>query len=262
MQIIAVDHIRSKPMSRFTYNTALITGASSGIGAAFARTLARPGCRLVLVARRSDRLQALASELEQQGAQVETLPADLASEQGIQAVAQKIASEPHLDLLINNAGFGIHGPFASEPVEIQAAMLRVHDEAPLRLTHAALQGMLARRHGAIINVSSVSAYLSSADGVVYAATKSFLTTFSRALHKGLRGTGVRIQALCPGFTHTEFHEPSAIMDMDVQRIPAILWMDANRVVAVSLKALERDQAVVIPGSIYKLAVFFARLGFA
>ena len=248
-------------MSRFTCNTALITGASSGIGAAFARALAGPGCRLVLVARRADRLQALASELEQQGAQVETLTADLASEQGIQAVAQKIASEPHLDLLINNAGFGIHGPFASEPIEIQAAMLRVHDEAPLRLTHAALQGMLALSHGAIINVSSVSAYLSSADGVVYAATKSFLTTFSRALHKGLRRTGVRIQALCPGFTHTGFHEPSDIMDMDVHRIPAILWMDARKVVAVSLRALERDQAVVVPGSIYKLAVLFGRLGF-
>ena len=249
-------------MSRFTCNTALITGASSGIGAAFARALAGPGCRLVLVARRADRLQTLASELEQRGTQVETLTADLASEQGIQAVVEKISSEPHLDLLINNAGFGIHGPFASEPVEVQAAMLRVHDEAPMRLSHAALQGMLARRHGAIINVSSVSAYLSSADSVVYAATKSFLATFSVALHKGLRRTGVRIQALCPGFTHTEFHEPSDIMDMDVHRIPAILWMDANRVVAVSLKALERDQAVVIPGSIYKLAVFFARLGFA
>ena len=248
-------------MSKFTCNITLITGASSGIGAAFARALAGPGCRLVLVARRADRLQAPATELEQQGAQVETLTADLASEQGIQLVAQKIASEPHLDLLINNAGFGIHGPFAREPLEIQAAMLRVHDEAPLRLTHAALQGMLARSHGAIINVSSVSAYLSNADGVIYSATKSFLTTFSRALHKGLRGTGVKIQALCPGFTHTEFHEPSDIMDMDVHSIPAFLWMDARKVVAVSLKALERDQVVVVPGLIYKLAVLLARLGF-
>jgi len=248
-------------MTRFTCNTALITGASSGIGAAFARALARPGCLLVLVARRTDRLQALAAELEQQGARVETLTADLASEQGIQVVAQKIASAPQLDLLINNAGFGIHGPFASLPLEVQAAMLRVHDEAPLRLTHTALQGMLARRHGAIINVSSISAYLSNADGVMYGATKSFLTTFSRALHKGLRGTGVKIQALCPGFTHTEFHEPSDTMDMDIHRIPAFMWMDACRVVAVSLKAMERDQAVVVPGSIYKLAVFFGRLGF-
>ena len=169
-------------MSKFTCNITLITGASSGIGAAFARALAGPGCRLVLVARRSDRLQALASELEQQGAQVDTLPADLASEQGIQAVAQKIASEPHLDLLINNAGFGIHGPFAGEPVEIQATMLRVHDEAPLRLTHTALQGMLARKHGAIINVSSVAGHKVTPAGAVYAATKHAV----RALSAGLR----------------------------------------------------------------------------
>jgi len=113
----------------------------------------------------------------------------------------------------------------------------------------------------IILVHRVPVNVPAADGVVYAATKSFLTTFSRALHKGLRGKGVRIQALCPGFTHTKFHEPSDIMDMDVHRIPAILWMDARRVVSVSLKALEWDQAVVIPGLIYKLAVFFGRLGF-
>ena len=179
-------------MSKFICHAALITGASSGLGAAFARQLARPGCTQVLVVRRLDRLQTLAAELEQLGARVEPLAADLASGQGIQAVVQKIASLPELDLLINNAGFGVVGPFAGTPLEIQINMLQVHSEAPVRLAHAALQGMLVRRQGAIINVSSISAYLGNANAVMFAATKSFLTTFSLALHKGLKGTGVKI----------------------------------------------------------------------
>jgi short-subunit dehydrogenase len=255
-------------MPKFTCTTALITGASSGIGAAFARQLAKPpskgmlreGVNLVLTARRLERLQALAAELEKQGAHVETLAADLASEQGIQAVSEKILSQPELDLLINNAGFGVHGPFAEAPVETQADMLRVHNEVPLRLTHAALQGMLARKHGAIINVSSVSAYMGNSDGVMYAATKSFLTMFSATVNKGLKGSGVKIQALCPGFTHTEFHEVREHMAMETRNIPAFMWMDARRVTAASLKALDGNQMLVVPGVIYKLAVFFGRLG--
>jgi len=247
-------------MSKFTCHTALITGASSGIGAAFARHLAKSGVTLVLVARRAERLQSLKAELEQSGARVETLTADLASEEGIQAVAQKISSLSGLDLLINNAGFGITGAFSSEPLEALADMLRVHDEAPMRLTHAALQGMLARKQGAIINVSSISGFLSMGGGVMYGATKAFVTTFSKALHKGLRGTGVKIQVLCPGFTHTGFHEPSDIMKMDTKKIPDFMWMDAREVTAVSLKALDRDQSVVVPGMLYKVAVFLGRLG--
>jgi uncharacterized protein len=247
-------------MAKYICHSALITGASSGIGAAFARHLARPGCHLVLTARRAERLQALAAELEQAGAQVEILAADLAIEEGIQAVAAKIAALPELDLLINNAGFGVVGPFGRLPIENQAAMLRVHNEAPMRLTHAALQNMLARSQGAIINVSSVSAFLRTENGVMYCATKAFLTAFSEALHEELHGTGVKVQSLCPGFTRTEFHEPRDFMDMDTQRIPAFLWMDARVVTAASLKALNRDQGVVVPGMLYKLLVFFARFG--
>ncbi len=191
---------------------------------------------------------------------METLAADLASEQGIQAVKEKILAHPELDLLINNAGFGVHGPFAEAPVEAQADMLRVHNEAPLRLTHAALQGMLARKHGAIINVSSVSAYMGNSDGVMYAATKSFLTMFSATVNKGLKGSGVKIQVLCPGFTHTEFHEVRERMAMETRNIPAYMWMDARRVTAASLKALDGNRVLVVPGVIYKLAVFFGRLG--
>jgi short-subunit dehydrogenase len=247
-------------MSKFICNSALITGASSGIGAAFARHLARPGCRLILTARRTERLQSLSAELERMGAQVETLTADLGTEEGIQAVAQKI-SETQLDLLINNAGFGLHGPFASVPVQEHAEMLRVHAEAPFRLTHAALQGMLVREKGAIINVSSSGAFRRSARSVMYSATKSFLTMFSESLNKGLRGTGVKIQALCPGYTHTEFHTArESMLKMKTENIPGFMWMDASRVTAISLKALDRNQSLVVPGLIYKLAVFVGRLG--
>jgi short-subunit dehydrogenase len=249
-------------MSKFSCHTALITGASSGIGAAFARQLARPGCHLILSARRKERLQTLATELEQLGAQVEILTADLGTENGIQAVTQRILSETQLDLLINNAGFGIHGPFASVPLEEMAEMLRVHAEAPFRLTHAALQGMLARKKGAIINVSSIGAFRRSARSVMYSATKSFLTVFSESLHKSLKGTGVKIQSLCPGYTHTEFHQARATMvKMKTKNIPAFMWKDTSQVAAASLKALDRDQCLVIPGLIYKLAVFIGRLGF-
>jgi short-subunit dehydrogenase len=247
-------------MTKFTVTTALITGASAGIGAAFARQLAKPGCTLVLTARRLDRLQSLGTELEKLGATVEPLRADLASEEGIRTVREKILSMPGLDLLINNAGFGAHGPFAGMPVEAHAEMLRVHNEAPVRLTHAALQSMLVRRHGAVINVSSVSAYMGSSNGVMYAATKSFLTMFSAAVNKGLKGSGVKIQSLCPGFTHTEFHDVRDNMAMETSRIPGFMWMDARTVTAASLKALDWDQVVVVPGVIYKLAVFFGRLG--
>jgi short-subunit dehydrogenase len=248
-------------MSKFICNTALITGASSGIGAAFARHLAKPGCHLILTARRTDRLQALAAELEQTGARVDILTADLAAVNGIQAVAGRIRREPQLDLLINNAGFGIHGSFASASLEEQAEMLRVHAEAPFRLTHAALQGMLARKTGAIINVSSVGAFRRNARSVMYSATKSFLTLFSESLHKDLRGTGVKIQALCPGYTHTEFHVArESMIKSKTKNLPAFLWMDASQVTAVSLKALDRDQCLVIPGLIYKLGVLAGRLG--
>jgi uncharacterized protein len=248
-------------MPKFSCNIALITGASSGIGAEFARQLAGPGCKLILTARRTERLQNLAKELEQKGAQVETLTADLCTEDGIQAVADKIMNEPELDLLINNAGFGLHGAYASVSLEDHAEMLRVHAEAPVRLTHAALQGMLRRKKGAIINVASVGAFRRSGRSVMYSATKSFLVMFSESLHKGLKGTGVKIQALCPGYTHTEFHAARESMKaIKTENIPAFIWMDADRVTKAALKALEGERCLVVPGLIYKLGVLAGRLG--
>lgn len=247
-------------MTKFTINSAFITGASSGIGSSFARQLAKPGMLLVLVARRTDRLQALASNLEKLGAKVEILSADLNDLQGIQSVVQKIRSMPELDLLINNAGFGLDGLFYDMEIERQAEMLRVHNEVPIRLTYAALPGMLAKKHGAIINTASIAAYTPGSKDAMYSATKAFLVTFSRALSEDLLGTGVKVQALCPGFTHTEFHEPRKYMKMNPKSIPNFLWQDADYVTRYSLNALDRNRVVVIPGGIYKFSIWLAKTG--
>ena len=184
---------------------ALVTGASSGIGAAFARKLASQGHDLVLVARRQQRLASLADELHEQFCvNVEVLVADLTDAIDVGRVERRIAELRPLDILVNNAGFGIAGKFAETQVDRHLAMIHVHVLASVRFSRAALPGMLARGQGAIINVSSIGAFMPKPGDVTYCATKAYLNTFSEALQAELRGTGVQIQALCPGFTHTEF----------------------------------------------------------
>ncbi len=233
---------------------ALITGASSGIGAAFARRLAGEGYGLILVARRAGKLDALARELG--GA--ETLAADLASEEGLACVEARIAAEPALQLLVNNAGFGTKGRFWETAPEGQISMHALHVMATLRLTRAALAGMVARGAGGVINVSSVAAFGQSPGNVSYCATKAWMNSFTEGLDLELRtaGSPVRVQALCPGFTVTGFHEA---MEMDVKAIPAWMWLRADAVVAASLRGLARGQAVVVPGAFYKLIVALEKL---
>ena len=228
---------------------ALITGASSGIGAAFARALAAREHDLVLVARREARLRALAAELvERHAVRADVLVADLATEQGVTWVEQRIDALDAVDVLINNAGFGTAGPFAGADLARQLAMIHVHVLAPVRLTHRALPGMLARRRGAIVNVSSIAAFVASPGNATYSGTKAYLKAFTEALWAELRGSGVRVQALCPGFTRTEFHDSADYRARRVQaRVPAALWMRAADVVAESLRALQRDHPVCVPG---------------
>jgi uncharacterized protein len=226
--------------------TALITGASSGIGAAFARRLAGLGYDLVLVARRGDRLSALAAELEgAHGIRAETLVADLIADDGVERVAETVATIPNLELLINNAGVGAEGRFCEGDIGPQIDMVRLHVLASVRLTHAALPGMTLRRHGGVINVASLAGLMALPGNVTYCATKGYLITFSKALQLELTGTGVHVQALCPGFTHTEFHDD--LQDFDKARMPAILWMPAEAVVEASLDGLARGEVVCIPG---------------
>jgi len=236
-----------------TAGVALVTGASAGIGREFCRQLAARGCDLVVVARDAARLGALAHELgSTHGVRVEVLPADLTRDADVDRVADRAATDPALAMLVNNAGFGTVGRLATAPPEQQEAMLRLHVLAPMRLTRAALPGMLSRREGAIINVSSVAGFLYSPGNVNYCASKAYLTTFTEGLALELAGTGVAAQALCPGFTHTEFHQR---MGPDSRRRPRFMWLTPEGVVRASLRQLDRGGPVVcVPGLRYKALV--------
>jgi short-subunit dehydrogenase len=227
----------------------MVTGASAGIGATFARRLARDGYALILVARRADRLEALARELG--GAEV--LAADLAAEDGLARVEQRIVSEPAPELLVNNAGFGTKGKFYEAPLDGQDTMHRLHVMATMRLTRAALAAMVPRGKGGVINVSSVAAYGQSPGNVSYCATKAWMNSFTEGLDLELKAAGspVKVQALCPGFTISEFHD---VMGMSRAAIPVWMWMRAEDVVDASLRGLESGKLFVVPGALYKTIV--------
>ncbi|MEE4279619.1 MAG: SDR family oxidoreductase [Halieaceae bacterium] len=220
---------------------ALITGASSGIGEAYARALA-PACdSLLLVARRGDRLEVLAESLPAPCA-VEILAVDLATLEGQARVVEVIRQRDPLDLLINNAGFSTLGSFAASELDEELRMQSLHETATLALTRAALPAMHARGRGAIINVSSVAALLSLPGVATYAATKAFLLSFSRSLAAELEGTGIAVQCLCPGYTRTEIHSRDSFAGFDASRIRDELWMEAAEVVDASLAALPAADA--------------------
>ncbi|GJF28074.1 dehydrogenase [Kitasatospora sp. NE20-6] len=235
--------------------TALITGATAGIGAAFARRLARDGRDLVLVARDTERLDAAAADLAKRfGVQVATLTADLATEAGIAAVEERLRSGDHpVDILVNNAGFGNKGAFLDVPLQAELDMVKVHVEAILRTTAAALPGMRERGRGAVVNVASVAAFLPRG---TYGASKAWVVSFTQGIARDLGGTGVRLQALCPGFTRTEFHQRAG---MGTSNIPSWGWLTADRVVDDSLRDLARGRTLSVPGKRYKAAVALARL---
>jgi uncharacterized protein len=231
---------------------ALITGASSGIGAEFARQLADRGYSLVLIARRKEKLEALAQEIrEKNSVSIEILPADLSQDAGIQVVERRIAELDRLELLVNNAGYGISGHFYQSDIERQVGMIQVHVIASVRLTRAALSQMVARRSGGIINVSSMSAFVPSA-GVTYSSTKAYLVKFAQALQYDLAGTGVRVQALCPGLTYSEFHDTPEYSRFNRDKVPGFLWLSAEKVVSESLRDLESGKVICVPGRIYRL----------
>ncbi len=225
---------------------ALITGASAGIGRTFAETLARRGYDLILVARSTARIEALGRELtERHKVSVEAWTADLASDAGREDVATRIAALPHLDMLVNNAGFATTGKVHKIPLDPQMDMLRLHMLAPMRLCRAALPRMIERGAGDIINVSSIAGFVYGPGNVNYAATKAYLTSFSLGLDTEVREAGVRVQALCPGFTHTDIH---ADMPHVKQQVPSWLWGSADRVVDASLRQLAAGGAVIcVPG---------------
>jgi len=237
----------------------VITGASSGLGVVFARKLAAEH-DLILVARRKEKLESLAAELTAQfGCAVEVLPADLTGEQDLTVVAERIAAEPGLALLVNNAGFGARGLFWESDLKVQEQMHRLHVAATVRLSHAALRNMVARNSGGIINVASVAAFWQRGGSVSYGATKRWMTTFTEGLYLDLKsfGSTVKLQALCPGYTYTEFHDT---MKLDRTKMaPPSMWLNAEFVVDESLKALPQGKLLVVPGWRYKALVALASI---
>lgn len=261
-QLLQPEFVQRRP-SRFLASAArdrngqrpvaLITGASAGIGAAFARRLALAGYDLTLVGRRSDRLLALADSLQRQhGIEARALPADLSDEDDIERVAgvtYEVSEAGQLDLLINNAGFGTVGKYADLPFQSHLDMLQVHVTATMRLTTAGLPGMLRRRRGGVINVASTASWYPLPGNATYSATKRYLVNFSESLQAELEGSGVYVQALCPGFTYSEFHdrEPYRASGFRRERLPAFAWQTAEAVVEASLNALGHG-TVCIPGA--------------
>ncbi len=227
---------------------ALVTGASSGIGAEFARQLARRGYDLLLVARRADRLDALASDLAAHGAQAQTMACDLTRREDRRDIESLLAREP-VALLVNNAGFGAYMPFVDLDPDVAEEQIALQSVAVARLSRAALPGMIGRGSGTIINVSSRLAWSGPASGPTlpkranYAATKAYVNTFTQILAQELEGTGVRVQALCPGVVFTEFHMRQGI---DPKRFPPEIVMPAEDVVRASLEALDRGEVFCVP----------------
>lgn len=235
--------------------TALITGATAGIGAAFARRLARDGHNVVLVARDTERLRRHATELhDRHGVEASIITADLATDEGIATVEERLGDRKHpVDLLVNNAGFGHKGRYLEVPMADELRMLKVHCEAVLRLTSAAAGSMRERGRGGVVNVASVAAFVPRG---TYGASKAWVVQFTQGAARDLGPSGVRLMALCPGFVRTEFHRRAG---MSAQSVPGWMWLNADRVVDAALEDLARGKTLSVPDPRYKALLGLARL---
>lgn len=228
--------------------TAIVTGATAGIGRSFASALVDRGMHVVLVARDEARLARVAAEL---GDSAEVLVADLATAAGVAHVAAR-AAQDDVELVVNNAGFGLNTPFTDSVLAAEQSLVDVLVTAVMRVTHAALPGMISRGRGGVINVSSVAGWMTSGS---YSAAKAWVTTFSESLAVSLRHQPVHVMALCPGYVRTEFQQRA---DMRVDAIPGWMWLDADRLVEAALRDFERGRAVSVPSARYKLLAGLTR----
>jgi len=237
-------------------STALVTGATAGIGESFTRLLAEKGFDLVLVARDNKRLQERAKALSKKyKVEVEVLQADLSVPAQLAKVEKRLSnSKKPIEVLINNAGFGIKDSFLSSNIADEIRLIDVLAKVPMKLMHAVLPQMLDRNSGTIINVSSVASFIA---GGTYSAAKSYLTVHTESLHTELSKTNINISALCPGFTRTEFHQRGK---MKMSGLPSFMWLEADRVVSESWRAAMAGKAICIPGWQYKILSTIARFG--
>ncbi|HRZ28586.1 MAG TPA: SDR family oxidoreductase [Spirochaetota bacterium] len=239
--------------------TALVTGATSGIGRAFAEEFARRGYDLIVTGRREKIIRETARSIEERfGVNVKVVIAELSEEKGVRKVLAAIRASGGLHVLVNNAGFGLDNIFIREKIENHLSMVHVHVDASIRFIHAALPAMIERRSGVIINVSSLGAWVPGPLNSIYGGTKAFLNVFSESLQIELRAKGIRVQALCPGFTSTDFHAKMGVED-ELREKKSIRWMRPEDVVACSMKALEKNRVICVPGFQKKLLVAIIRM---
>jgi short-subunit dehydrogenase len=239
----------------------LVTGASAGIGEAFARVYAREGHDLVLTARRAGRLEKLAEELrELHDVDVQVVPADLAEPGAVDRIIAAVEARGRdVDVLINNAGYGPPGPYAATTWSDQQAFLQVLLTSVCEMTHKLLPGMLSRGYGRIINVASLAGLIPGLPGAtLYNPTKAFLVRFSQALHVETLGTGVHVTALCPGFTYSEFHDVNHTRE-EISRIPKFMWLDSDTVAELGWRAVEAGRAVRVTGAPNKLVAAICKI---
>lgn len=237
-------------MAALPFTSALVTGASSGIGAEMARLLGEAGVPTVLVARRGDRLREIAERYDG----FEVLEADLGTAGGQGVVVERISSsEEPVDLVVNNAGFGTSGTFHELDVDRLGAEIELNVAALTVLSHAALQAMVPRGRGFLLNVSSVASFQSSPGLGVYAATKAYVTSLTEAMHSEVRSSGVHVTALCPGLTRTEFQEHSNTSGYAL-KVPDLAWTPVEQVASTGLRDVASNKTISVPGFVYKGAV--------
>ena len=235
-------------MTKAPFSHALVTGASSGIGEAIAHKLGKAGVGMVLVARRKERLDGLAARYPN----VEVLAADLTTAEGLDSVLARLGDTtlPVVELVVNNAGFGTSGSFSAADPERLSREISLNINALTRISHEAVRQMQPRGRGYLLNVSSIASFQPGPDLAVYAATKAFVTSLTQALHEELRGSGIRVTALCPGLTHTEFQSISNTSGLE-SSFPEFAWMSADDVARDGLRAVAAGKAICVPGLVNK-----------
>lgn len=248
------DKIASRPLD-------VVTGASSGIGAAWARKLASEGHDLLLVARREDRLRSLGNELEKEWRiRVDVLACDLSEPAQTASLCDRLRGETALRGLYHCAGFGVTGPIGEADPEHLEDMAQVHVNATIALTSAVVPMLRKAGEGRVMIVSSVAGWLFGTGSATYCATKAFETSYTRSLARELRGSGVRAMALCPGYTRTEFHDTPEYADWDRRTVPSPMWSTPDKVVRIAWNALEKGRDLCVPGLVNRLMVMSMSMG--